>query len=253
MFISKLFIGLTIIGLFCVPCFAENTVEPFTEEWIDKYQWYEAAFPDVDNGVYYVRDGVLFRENTLVAYPCEKTDKEYVVPDGIEMIADGAFADNQYLEKVVLPSSVISIGDFAFESCRELREINLPDRLLVIGCNAFSQCRSLENIVLPPNLYGIGCQAFCEASSLAGTFTIPASVHFIGSEALALTKISTIIFEGYICELGGGLIGEPNPSIQYEIHVPSVEYTFSEQLQSRYGDIYDNIVIVEMIPDPSLE
>ena len=243
--IGKLVIFLAIIGVLYTSCFASNAVESFTPKWIDSYRS-EAAFPDIDVGNYNVREGVLFQENILVAYPREKTEKEYVVPDGIEMIASVAFEGNQYLEKVILPSSITSIGDGAFAGCTELREINFPDRLLVIGVEAFAQCYSLENIELPSQLYVIGAQAFCDASMLAGTLIIPSSVRYIGAELLSYTNISTVIFEGCVEYVGPFLIGEPIPEISYEIQVPDMCYSFVEALQKEYSG-FDNVRIVDTI------
>lgn len=251
MSINKLFFLLVIGELLCTPCVAENTVDPFSAEWIGLYQS-GAAFPDINNSVYCVRDGVLFQGNILVAYPREKTDKEYRVPDGTEMIATCAFDGNQYLEKVVLPSSITCIGDGAFVGCTELQEINLPDRLLVIGSTAFAQCYSLKNIVLPSHLYVIGDQAFCEASTLTGTLVIPSSVKYIGDELLCYTNISTIIFEGCVYQVGHFLIGEPNPMIYYEIQVPDLCFSFAEALQEEYTG-FDNVIVVETISGHALE
>lgn len=245
MVVNKLLLLIAIGGLLCTPCFAENDIKPFSPEWIDLYQSKE-AFPYASNGEYYVQEGVLFLGNTLISYPREKMNKEYRVPEGVEIIASCAFEGNQYLEKVVLPSSITCIGDSAFEGCTELQAINLPDRLLVIGSAAFANCSSIECIVLPSQLYVIGDQAFCDASALTGTLTIPASVKYIGAELLCNTNISTIIFEGCVYHVGPSLIGKPNPLIHYVIQVPDLYYSFAEALQEEYTG-FDNIVLTEMV------
>lgn len=231
--------------ILCIPCNAENATELFSPEWIDLFQS-DTAFPNISNDEYYVIDGVLFKENILVAYPRNKSDKEYRVPDGTEIIGSCAFDGNQYLEKVFLPSSITCIGDGAFVGCTKLQEINLPDRLLVIGSTAFAQCYSLKNIVLPSRLYVIGDQAFCDVPMLNGAFIVPSSVKYIGDELLCNTNITIIIFNGCVHHLGHSLLGEPNPMIYYEIQVPDLSFSFAETLQEEYAD-YDNVIVLETL------
>lgn len=247
MLVNKLFLVFVIVGMICMPCIAENTIEPFSVEWIELYQS-GTDFPDICNDKYYVLDGVLFQENILVAYPRGKSDKQYYVPDGTEMIASCAFDGNEFIEKVVLPSSITCIGDGAFVGCTKLQEINLPDRLLVIGSTAFAQCYSLKNIVLPSHLYVIGDQAFCDVTMLKGTFIIPPSVKYIGDELLCYTNITTIVFEGCVYHLGHSLIGVPKSTEYYEIQVPDLCFSFAEVLQEEYAD-FDNVIVLETISE----
>ena len=73
-------------------------------------------------------DGVLFSADgkTLLSCPRDKTG-EYVVPEGVEHIADYAFYKCEALLAVTFPEGLRTIGQEAFEGCQALRAVALPD------------------------------------------------------------------------------------------------------------------------------
>ena len=82
-----------------------------------------------------VIDGVTFSADgkTLIKYPKDKMDEEYIVPEGIEIIGESAFRFNYYLQSVTLPSSLNKIEDFAFEECYMLSHITWKHYPEIIG------------------------------------------------------------------------------------------------------------------------
>ena len=70
----------------------------------------------------------------------------YTIPDGIEIIAGGAFEYCRGLTSVTIPNSVTSIGDGAFYGCRGLKTIIIPASVQTIGTAAFSDCVNLTVI-----------------------------------------------------------------------------------------------------------
>ena len=74
----------------------------------------------------------------MLRYPPAKrvADAKYVVPDGVERIADGAFADVYSLIAVELPETLQIIGEEAFINSA-LRSIKLNEGLAEIGADAF--------------------------------------------------------------------------------------------------------------------
>lgn len=71
-------------------------------------------------------DGVLFSKGRkkLYAYPAQKTDSEYQIPDMVEEICHDAFQDNKYLRRIYIPAATSEIcGQNAFEGCENLCEI----------------------------------------------------------------------------------------------------------------------------------
>ena len=80
-----------------------------------------------DNPYYYTVEGVLFSadEKKLIAYPCQKDNYEYEIPDGIQII-DSVFFNSDNLHRLVIPSSVEEIlGDYGlyFDECDNLDTI----------------------------------------------------------------------------------------------------------------------------------
>lgn len=71
--------------------------------------------------------------------------EEVVIPaihDGylVTQIADGAFAGDVSLRRVVLPQTITTIGVNAFRFCVNLESIDLPDSIVSIGAGAFDYC-----------------------------------------------------------------------------------------------------------------
>lgn len=79
-----------------------------------------------DNPVYASRDGVLFTKD-MTGLLWARTSNKYVVPDGVEAIADRAF-DNCYrdLQEVTFPASVTHLGESPFAFCQSLVRIRVP-------------------------------------------------------------------------------------------------------------------------------
>ena len=111
--------------------------------------------------------GVLFdkAKKTLMRYPIKSTDREYIVPDGVEVIGAHAFQNARNLKKIILPPSVSRIEDSAFDDCKSLEEIIIPASVTVIGDWTFHGCDKLKILSLSKNVARIGLYAFgsCEA------------------------------------------------------------------------------------------
>ena len=126
-------------------------------------------------------DGVLFTADgkTLLRYPPAKrvADAKYVVPDGVERIADGAFADVYSLIAVELPETLQIIGEEAFMDSA-LRSIKLNEGLAEIGDNAFAYA-PVAGLDFPSTLKKIGDYAFKFISSVAYNFIRPSRAHTV--------------------------------------------------------------------------
>ncbi len=111
---------------------------------------------------YIAVDGILFSRNmkTLIAYPIAKSGQSYQVPDGVEIVEEGAFEHNQELEYISFPDSVRIISNDAFQSVSALSAIQFNEGLESIGDRAFESCSQLKQLTMPASLKIIGFAAF---------------------------------------------------------------------------------------------
>ncbi|MBR2371081.1 MAG: leucine-rich repeat domain-containing protein [Clostridia bacterium] len=118
-----------------------------------------------------------------------------ILPEGLQVIGENAFANCNYLKSVTFPSTLIEIGKSAFECCVSLEEaIVLPEGLQIIGESAFEDCRALTGISLPSTLTVIGDNAFNTCYNLKGNITVPAGVKRIGKGAfLGCTFLQSVL------------------------------------------------------------
>lgn len=75
--------------------------------------------------------------------------RKIVVPDGVQIIGERAFADCTELKKISLPDSVKTIGKEAFAGCEELRNISLPEKLKKLQTSVFDGCTALRRVTVP--------------------------------------------------------------------------------------------------------
>lgn len=113
--------------------------------------------------------------NVLTSY--KGNAQEVTVPDGITVIADGAFYGCT-VQIIHLSESVIQIGRSAFSECMKLQSINFPQRLEVVADAAFEHCPALVEVFLPDSVQYLGRMAFSKCISLR-TVKMPAGLHVI--------------------------------------------------------------------------
>lgn len=110
---------------------------------------------------------------TLVKYL--GTETSVSVPNTVEVIAEGAFEENDKVERIELPASVVTIEPYAFWGCDNLRTVVLSNSMKEVGDYAFANCKGLESISLTSNIKSIGIQAFVDCVNLTD-ITIPPEV-----------------------------------------------------------------------------
>lgn len=133
---------------------------------------------------------------------------EAVIPDGVQIIAYGAFAPydgvNTELKKVTFPESCTFIDTGAFLDCEGLEEVIFPEGLWEIGPNAFENCVSLKNVEFPSGLVEIGMEAFRGCTGLT-SLDIPDGVTELSwgafRDCVNLERVSvpdSVVYTGYI-------------------------------------------------------
>lgn len=125
---------------------------------------------------------VLFNKDKTILIAYRAKDTNYVIPDGVIKIGDGAFSRCESLINIVIPDSVTSIGDRAFSRCSSLISIAIPGSVTSIGVHAFEFCRALRSVMIPNSVTSIGKLAFYECYSLE-SIVISNSVTSIGESA----------------------------------------------------------------------
>ncbi len=83
--------------------------------------------------------------NDYILYLYTGVQRDVVVPDGIRVIANSAFANNSDIASVTLPDSVEYIGDNAFEKCENLKKLVIKTGVKSIGSNAV---KSGEDLII---------------------------------------------------------------------------------------------------------
>lgn len=104
------------------------------------------------------------------------------VPDTVTAIGEGAFEDNDYVEKIILPDAVKKIEAYAFWGCDNLETVILGNGLTEISDFAFANCDGLETMTITPNIKRIGIQAFADCNNFED-ITIPFQVTDISEDA----------------------------------------------------------------------
>ena len=117
---------------------------------------------------YSAKEGVLFSADgkSLVLFPSAAPFTEYSIPEGTEILEEGAFTDVLILESVTTPESLKTISAQCFVRCDELVELKLNKGLVTIGTEAVTDCMSLESIEIPSTVTTIGDAPFKGCFSL---------------------------------------------------------------------------------------
>ena len=137
-----------------------------------------------------LRPGVITPEDTIY---------ELIIPEGVEEIAENAFADTR-LCKVTLPSTLKKIGSGAFRGCAAIDTLVLPKNLEEIGAHALEGTK-LKSIVLPAVLTRLGEQAFC--GTPITSLTLPAGLEEIPDGLCAhCYELKNVKIQGSITRIG---------------------------------------------------
>ena len=119
-------------------------------------------------------------------------DAHVVIPEGVTIIGDSAFYNNEDILGVEIPNSVTSIANGAFQYCHNLAEITIPDSVQQIGKNAFLWCKSLKSVTLPKSITRISAYAFASCEKLE-RIQIPDTVQTIEESAFSGCKALQVV------------------------------------------------------------
>ena len=130
---------------------------------------------------YFDKYGVEYSDDRKTLVKCPKDyEGEYIIPNSVINIKQGAFQYCIGLTSITIPDSVSSIEHGTFWGCFQLNSIEIPDSITSIGSWAFKGCKSLTSISFADSLSSIGEHAFEDCTSLH-SINIPESVNRIKS------------------------------------------------------------------------
>lgn len=179
-------------------------MESFSSVINDKVEMaLECIIVDPNNPNYKSEDGVLYSKDgkILIRYHASKSDKSFIMPEGVTTVESFAFSDNENLESITIPNSVLSIGRCVFIRNTALKNVKIPDSVMVIGYSAFSGCTSLKNATLSNKMETISLELFYNCSSLE-SIIIPDSVKTIGNWAFYnCSSLNNIVVPKNVIEL----------------------------------------------------
>lgn len=104
-------------------------------------------------------DGVVIRDGCVLTVN-GACSNEVDLPDGVRLIAGGAFRNCQNLRVVRFPTSLRTVDNYAFSGCSSLASVGFPQGLSVIGDYSFKGCSGLKAVSIPPGVERIGSSAF---------------------------------------------------------------------------------------------
>lgn len=138
-------------------------------------------------------DGVLFSRDgkILYAFPCGRDYDTYIVPDGVEVIGEGAFAGCTHLHRIILPEGLTEIGENAFGGCEALEEVVEPDSLEIIGRDAYSACTLLDSFEITAGVHTIGSGALGDCGPIAEMHVDPDNPYFVIEDGILYDREKT--------------------------------------------------------------
>ena len=152
-----------------------------------------------ENNQYYSSDehGVLFdkAKSTLIRYPEGSDAKKYIIPDGVTVIGESAFARAKKIKEIKIPNTVTTIEATAFLATWKLESIIISDSVTKLTGNAFSNS-GIKSAVLPAGINTIETRLFDKCTSLESV-VIPANITHIDDFAFSMCdKLKNVYFTG---------------------------------------------------------
>ncbi len=146
---------------------------------------FESPFYNNGFGILYdpetaiIEDGWIYGPNkSSILFAPLSLKGEFVIPNSITEIGDGAFVRCDKLTSITIPNSVTNIQEYAFHECSGLTSVTIPNSVMEIGESALDSCTSLTSITIPNSVTFIGYKAFYNCPNLT-------SVTYLAEEPLA--------------------------------------------------------------------
>ena len=168
--------------------------------------------------------------------------KTIIIPGTVKEIGTNAFTNNADLTRVVLEEGIEIIGDEAFRECRNLETIELPESLVSIGVSAFQMCSKLNNVKIPSKITVIRATTFYACSNLSN-ITLPENLQEIQSYAfLDCNNLDNIYISKNVSNIGNSAFEHCTNLINIEIAEENTKYNYSQD-SGMLMDLENNNII----------
>jgi len=157
--------------------------------WQDDDNVYDIKIPEEIDGytVYHISEGSFYDGNI----------RSISLPNTINSIEKGSFANCTKLERIHLPETLKYIEYEAFLSCVSLNDLSLPDSLVNIGAYAFKGCVSLNDISvsddfnakIDPKAFDVSGIAYSEQSFKNGVYVLGSSIAYVDTQFTGAIRI----------------------------------------------------------------
>ena len=151
----------------------------------------------LDDGILYTKD-----RTKLYYYMRNKTDVSITLDSKVDTIMPQAFANNNYLQRVICDSKLKVIGVGAFENCTRLSVIDNVKKVQSIKARAFKNT-SLSLFCGGMDLKEIGDEAFAGCTQLASFPFAHGALMSIGDRAfMGCNTLKVVILNGILNHIG---------------------------------------------------
>ena len=149
----------------------------------------------------------------------------FTMPNTLTSLGNTVFYNCQKMESITFSTQLTTIPEGTFQKCSHLNNVTIPKTITQIGSSAFRECTSLSSIVIPNTITAMGTSVFQDCTGLTSatfeegftmnyipnntfyntrfsSFTIPASVQTINSQAfMNNTALASIEFPATVTKL----------------------------------------------------
>lgn len=117
------------------------------DNWLFLENAMESFIVNPSNRKYVSIDGVLYTKDLkkLVVYPQKKKNKELIIPEGVEEIAEAAFCHVSYLQKVKFPATLRNLVGMTFVHCIRFKDYEgLSEDIIKRMCLTKQMAKTLD-------------------------------------------------------------------------------------------------------------
>ena len=126
---------------------------------------------------------------------CTNLSGEFIIPDSVTTIGNGAFDTCSSITKVIIPDSVTKVGAGLFRMCKSLESVKLPSSITSLETDDrngfFQSCTSLTTVVIPEGVTSIGAYCFRSCEKLT-SLSLPSTLETISDRAFQASGITSI-------------------------------------------------------------